>query len=283
MRVRDQRPIIVDQQNIRPPDARRRQSDNNEPNARDVGLRSMGTNQVSAQNETAAPTTSAPLVRSDFPISGKHSIAVEDAIEMATLKRLLLPAFGASGQCGQTVGQSLDELFDALGLGRLRRGRFDPRVHAIGSVFHRVKRSYRWNVKPGVIACPGPPFHIGGRTPQPLRGLGGLDDRVRRWLQLFGCTRCQHGVADYLGALFSWIDGLAVGHPAGFEDVRQGLAAESLVGCLDGGQVGYPGNTVTLGVGPIPALYRRCRGFRRRGRFDYGHRCGFLGGLGLRR
>jgi len=82
MRVRDQRPTIVDQRSISPPDATRRPSNNKErPNVCD-GLRSTLTSQVSAKSETAAPTTSAPLLRSDFSIFGEQSIAVGRVIQI---------------------------------------------------------------------------------------------------------------------------------------------------------------------------------------------------------
>jgi len=71
MRVRDQRPIIVDQRSIRPPDTTTGPSNTKErPNACD-GLRSRLTSQMSSKSKTTAPTTNAPLLRSDFCISSQ--------------------------------------------------------------------------------------------------------------------------------------------------------------------------------------------------------------------
>jgi hypothetical protein len=73
MRVRDQRPIIVDQRSIREPDRTRRGKIMERPNTCN-GPRSTLSSQPSAKNEAAAPTTNALLPRSDFVISDEWRV-----------------------------------------------------------------------------------------------------------------------------------------------------------------------------------------------------------------
>jgi len=82
MRVRERSPIIVDQRSVEPPDAIRMPSESMTRPSTSGGLRSTLTNQVSAKSETAAPTTSAPILRSDFSISGERSIAVGRVVQI---------------------------------------------------------------------------------------------------------------------------------------------------------------------------------------------------------
>jgi hypothetical protein len=74
MRTRDKRPTIVDQRSIKPTEATTMPSESKRRlNARG-SLRSALTSQVSAKSETAAPTPSAALPRSDFTISGEWRV-----------------------------------------------------------------------------------------------------------------------------------------------------------------------------------------------------------------